>query len=46
VMVSHGISEQAFEGVMGMVSKNIAVSGNRADEFNIPSTRSDVTPGS
>jgi CHASE3 domain sensor protein len=46
VKVSHGISEQAFEGVMGMVGKNITVSGNRADKFNIPSAQPDVTPGS
>jgi len=46
VKVSHGISEQAFEGVMGMVGKDITVSGNRADKFNIPSAQPDVTPGS
>ena len=46
VKVSHGISEQAFEGVTGMASKNITLSGNRADDFNIPSARPDVTPGS
>jgi hypothetical protein len=45
VKVSHGISEQAFEGVMGMVGKNITVSGNRAEKFNIPSTQVDVTTG-
>jgi CHASE3 domain sensor protein len=46
VKVSHGISEQAFEGVMGMVGKNITVSGNRADSFAIPSAQPDVTRGS
>jgi CHASE3 domain sensor protein len=46
VKVSHGISEQAFEGVMGMVGKNITVSGNRAGKFNVPSAQPDVTPGS
>ena len=46
VKVSHGICEQAFEGVMGMVGKNITVSGNRADKFAIPSAQPDTTPGS
>ena len=43
VKVSHGISEQAFEGVMGMAGKNITVSRNRADGFNIPSAQTDAT---
>ena len=46
VKVSHGISEQAFEGVMGMVGKNITVAGTRAEKFNIPSAQPDVTPRS
>ena len=43
VKVSHGISEQAFEDVMGMAGKNITVSRNRADGFNIPSAQADAT---
>jgi CHASE3 domain sensor protein len=46
VKVSHGISEQAFEGVVGKVGKNITVSGNRPDKFNIPRAQPDATPGS
>lgn len=30
--VSHGISEEAFEGVMGMVGKNFTVSDNRLEK--------------
>ena len=33
VKVSHGISEEAFEGVMGMVGKNLKVSDSRPDKF-------------
>jgi CHASE3 domain sensor protein len=32
VRVSHGISEEAFEGVMGMVGKNLTVSDDRAEK--------------
>jgi CHASE3 domain sensor protein len=32
VKVSHGISEEAFEGVMGIVGKNIKVSDGRAEK--------------
>jgi CHASE3 domain sensor protein len=45
VKVSHGISEEAFEGVMGMVGKNITVSDHRADKFNNPKAQPDATPG-
>ncbi len=31
VRVSHGISEEAFEGVMGMVGKNFTVSDSRSE---------------
>lgn len=31
VRVSHGISEEAFDGVMGIVGKNLTVSDHRAD---------------
>ncbi len=31
VKVSHGISEEAFEGVMGMVGKNLTIPDNRGD---------------
>lgn len=34
VKVSHGISEEAFEGVMGMVGKNITVSDDRVGKAN------------
>jgi hypothetical protein len=43
VKVSHGISEEAFEGVMGMVGKNITVSDNRADKFK--KAQPDATSG-
>jgi CHASE3 domain sensor protein len=45
VKVSHGISEQAFEGVMGLVGKNITVSGNRVDKFRVPNAQADVSHG-
>jgi CHASE3 domain sensor protein len=45
VKVSHGISEQAFEGVMGMVGKNITVSTSRSDKLNSPKTQTDVDKG-
>jgi CHASE3 domain sensor protein len=31
VKVSHGISEEAFDGVMGMVGKNLTIPDNRGD---------------
>jgi len=31
VRVSHGISEEAFDGVMGMVGKNLTISDNRGE---------------
>src|SRR5207253_8851424 len=31
VKVSHGISEEAFDGVMGIVGKNLTVSDHRGD---------------
>jgi hypothetical protein len=36
VKVSHGISEQAFEGIMGMVGKNLTVSDSRPEKFIAP----------
>lgn len=45
VKVSHGISEEAFEGVMGMVGKNITVSDSRPDKLNSPKTQPDVDKG-
>jgi len=33
VKVSHGISEEAFEGVMGMVGKNLTVSDSRPEKL-------------
>jgi CHASE3 domain sensor protein len=46
VKVSHGISEEAFEGVMGMVGKNLTVSDGRADNFNGPKSKTDADKGS
>ena len=45
VKVSHGISEEAFEGVMGMVGKNLTVSDGRADNFNVPKSKTDADKG-
>jgi CHASE3 domain sensor protein len=43
VRVSHGISEEAFEGVMGMVGKNFTVSDNRPDKkVENPTTQPDA----
>jgi CHASE3 domain sensor protein len=36
VKVSHGISEEAFDGVMGMVGKNLKVSDSRSEKINRP----------
>ena len=44
--VSHGISEQAFEGVMGMVGKNITVSENRPGRASHSEPQLELTPGS
>jgi CHASE3 domain sensor protein len=44
VRVSHGISEEAFEGVMGMVGKNLTVSNNRPERVDSPKTQPDADP--
>ena len=41
VKVSHGISEQAFEGIMGMVGKNLTVSDSRPEKFIAPQPQPD-----
>jgi CHASE3 domain sensor protein len=41
VKVSHGISEEAFEGIMGMVGKNLTVSDNRPEKSNRPQAQPD-----
>jgi len=44
--VSHGISEEAFEGVMGMVGKNFTVSNSRPEKkVDNPKTQPDANPG-
>ena len=44
--VSHGISEEAFEGVMGMVGKNLTVSKSRPEKkVDNPKTQPDANPG-
>jgi CHASE3 domain sensor protein len=45
VKVSHGISEEAFDGVTGMVGKNFKVSDSRPDQLNTPTAQSDVEKG-
>ena len=45
VKVSHGISEEAFEGVMGVVGKNITVSEDRAGQANSSKPQLDLAPG-
>jgi len=45
VRVSHGISEQAFEGVVGMVGKDITVSDGRADKYGKQEVRPDAASG-
>jgi CHASE3 domain sensor protein len=45
VKVSHGISEEAFEGVMGMVGKNLTVSDDRAKKLDNPKAQPDADPG-
>jgi CHASE3 domain sensor protein len=42
VKVSHGISEEAFDGVMGMVGKNLTVSDNRSKKAIAPKIQPDV----
>jgi CHASE3 domain sensor protein len=42
--VSHGISEEAFEGVMGMLGKNLTVSDNRQEKVDKPKTQPDADP--
>jgi CHASE3 domain sensor protein len=41
VKVSHGISEEAFAGVMGIVGKNLTVSDSRSEKFNAPNPQPD-----
>ncbi len=45
VKVSHGISEEAFDGVMGMVGKNLKVSDSRSNQLNTPTAQPDVEKG-
>ncbi len=42
VKVSHGISEEAFDGVMGMVGKNLTVSDSRSKNTVVPNIQPDV----
>jgi CHASE3 domain sensor protein len=44
VRVSHGISEEAFEGVMGMVGKGFTVPGSRSEKLDNPKAQSDADP--
>jgi CHASE3 domain sensor protein len=41
VKVSHGISEEAFEGIMGMVGKNLTVSDSRPEKSSAPQPQRD-----
>jgi CHASE3 domain sensor protein len=43
VKVSHGISEEAFDGVMGMVGKNLTISDNRGDRTPLGGTDASKT---
>ena len=45
VKVSHGISEEAFDGVVGMIGKNITVSDGRAERLNNPKAQPDAKSG-
>ena len=45
VKVSHGISEEAFDGVMGMVGKNLTVSDNQPAKMSGPKPQPDVETG-
>jgi CHASE3 domain sensor protein len=38
VKVSHGISEEAFDGVMGLVGKNLTITDNRGDRTPLGGT--------
>jgi CHASE3 domain sensor protein len=38
VKVSHGISEEAFDGVMGLVGKNLTITDNRGDRAPLGGT--------
>jgi CHASE3 domain sensor protein len=42
VKVSHGISEEAFDGIMGMVGKNLTVSDSRSKKTVVPKIQPDV----
>jgi hypothetical protein len=42
VRVSHGISEEAFEGVMGMVGKGFTVSDSRSEKLDNPKSQPDA----
>ena len=42
VKVSPGISEEAFDGVMGMVGKNLRVSDARPNKLNLPKFRPEI----
>jgi CHASE3 domain sensor protein len=44
--VSHGISEQAFEGVVGMVGKKLTISDDQAVAFDDVKPQLDGAPGS
>jgi len=46
VKVSHGISEEAFKGVMGVVAKNITVSDDRVGKVNNAKPQLDLAAGS
>ena len=45
VKVSHGISEEAFDGVIGMVGKNLKVSDSRSNRLDTPTAQPDVEKG-
>ncbi|MBV8377971.1 MAG: CHASE3 domain-containing protein [Verrucomicrobia bacterium] len=45
VKVSHGISEEAFDGVMGMVGKNLTVSDGQPAKISGPKPQPDVEKG-
>jgi CHASE3 domain sensor protein len=45
VKVSHGISEEAFDGVMGMVGKNLTISDSRSKKPIAPKIQPDVDLG-
>jgi CHASE3 domain sensor protein len=45
VKVSHGISEEAFDGVMGMVGKNLTVSDGQSSKMSGPKSQPDAEKG-